>query len=76
MKDGMDSSLLRQSQSICLRTHHIDDFEGACELVRKFFLESRILEVFGREHDLIAESIRPRLGLFVVTSGLRPLRAL
>ena len=71
MKYEMNTSLIEKTQAINLSVDDVFDLERVDEFVKQLLFESRILEIFREEHDLIFHLKALEFSLFIVRVNLR-----
>ena len=71
MKHEMNTSLIEKTQTISLRVDDVFDLKKIDEFIKQLFFESRILEIFREEHDLISHLKAFEFNLFIVRVSLR-----
>ena len=76
MKHEMNTSLIEKTQTISLSVDDVFDLEEIDEFVKQLLFESRILEIFREEHDLIFHLKVFEFSLFIVRVSLRSTSAL
>ena len=71
MKHEMNTTFIEKTQTISLSVDDVFDLEEIDEFVKQLLFESRILEIFHEEHDLISHLKVLEFSFFIVRVSLR-----